>query len=359
MRATKKLVILFALIIFLFSSKIGFAQLRGINYQAVAIDESGEVIPGVNISGQALYDKTIAVRFSILYGSTTGSILYQETQTTNTDQYGLFSVIIGDGNVTGTGQYQRMIDIPWRTANQFLKVEIDIHNVGDYKVMSVQQLMALPYAFYSLKADTAFYAGKSFVSPYSLKSDTATYALFAGNPGTPGATGAIGATGSSGSTGHTGLTGRTGATGAIGLTGATGDKYATSSITTMTIGLASQTFVVGTGLAYTIGQEVVIANSPTDLMIGVVALYTSTTGLMMVNISYISGGPGPFSSWQVNLSGAPGSAGLSGATGSSGMNGATGLTGATGNDGATGSTGSTSNTGVTGSTGATGANTSG
>ena len=89
-----------------------FAQLRGINYQAVAIDENGKEIPGTNISGQIIHANTIGVRFSVLSGSTTGAILYQETHTANTDQYGLFSLIIGDGTVSNTGQYQNLVDIP-------------------------------------------------------------------------------------------------------------------------------------------------------------------------------------------------------------------------------------------------------
>src|ERR1035437_5598089 len=151
-----------------------FAQLRGINYQAVAIDENGNQIPGTDLNGIA-NNNTIAVRFSILSASPTGAILYQETHTTNTDQYGLFSLIIGDGTATNAGQYQHIIDLPWLAANQFLKVEIDIKNNGNFKLMSDQPFMAVPYSFYSLKTDTAFYPGKNFVAPLSLKSDTALY----------------------------------------------------------------------------------------------------------------------------------------------------------------------------------------
>jgi hypothetical protein len=134
------------------------AQLRGLNYQAVAIDENGKEIVGMDLSGQSIQNKTIAVRFSILSGSSNGTILYQEVHSANTDRYGLFSLIIGDGNVSNSGQYQLMVDIPWSAANQFLKVEIDIKNDGNYKLMSIQQFMATPYTFYALKSDTALYS---------------------------------------------------------------------------------------------------------------------------------------------------------------------------------------------------------
>lgn len=164
-----------------------FAQLRGFNYQAVAIDENGVEIVGMDINGQAINNKTIGVRFSILDGSSAGPVLYQETHAAVTDQYGLFSLIIGDGTLTSFGQFQLLVDIPWATANQFLKVEIDIKNGGDYKLMSIQQFMALPYSFYALKSDTA---------QYSLNSVTPAVANWAltGNDSTIAGTNFIGTT---------------------------------------------------------------------------------------------------------------------------------------------------------------------
>lgn len=135
-----------------------FAQLSGISYQAVAIDENGKGIPGMDINGQALPSASISVRFSILSGSISGTLLYQETHTTNTDIYGLFSLVIGTGNVSSSGQYMTITAIPWQTADQYLKVELDIKNDGNYKLMSFQKFMAVPYSFYAAKSDTALYA---------------------------------------------------------------------------------------------------------------------------------------------------------------------------------------------------------
>src|ERR1035437_2776151 len=187
-------------LLFLFSSQFGFAQLKGINYQAVAIDENGVEVVGVDNTGQPINNKTIAVRFSILSGGANGAILYQETHTTNTDLYGLFSLVIGTGNATNAGQYQHLDSLPWAAANQFLKVEIDIKNSGDYKLMSNQQFMAVPYAFYALNAGNTGSTG--------LVGPTGT--------GITGATGEIGGTGNAGTIGTTGTTGDIGVTGDIG-----------------------------------------------------------------------------------------------------------------------------------------------
>ena len=151
----KKLIPICIALFFAFATKTIFAQshpqignLTGINYQAVAIDENGKQLVGMDITGKPLYEKTIGVRFSITKGSG-GTVEYQETQTALTDQYGLFSLVIGAGTQTGTGQYTTLMAIPWIDADQFLKVEIATKNDGDYKMVSNQQFMSVPYSFYT------------------------------------------------------------------------------------------------------------------------------------------------------------------------------------------------------------------
>ncbi len=129
-----------------FSQKIG--NLNGIYYQAVAIDEIGKEIVGTDITGKPLNKKAIGVRFTITKGLN-GAIQWEETHTTNTDKYGLFTLIIGKGVPTGNGKIPRMLDIPWIDADQFLKVEIATKNDGNYKLVSNQQFMSVPYAFYT------------------------------------------------------------------------------------------------------------------------------------------------------------------------------------------------------------------
>ena len=194
-----------------------------------------------------------------------------------------------------------------------------------------------------------------------------------GTSGSTGITGATGSTGNSGSTGSTGLAGLTGSTGFIGSsgftgstgstgpgstgsTGSTGDRYATSSTTSLTIAMGPQTFSIATGLAYSIGQEVIIANSITEQMSGTISNYNPGSGVMDVNVSSTIGA-GTYSPWQVNLKGAPGPAGpagLVGVTGIAGIIGSTGYSGSTGVTGAIGITGETGSTGLLGSTGDTG-----
>ena len=166
-----------------------------------------------------------------------------------------------------------------------------------------------------------------------------------------GATGPTGAKGATGSTGISGATGPTGAgtTGATGPTGADGDRYSSISTTTLTIGTGTISFVISTGLSWSIGMGVIIANSLTQYMNGFVSSYDSVTGTMVADI-IVAEGSGTFSSWSVNIDGVVGQQGVTGATGLTGPTGA-GMTGATGPTGPTGSQGLVGPTGSTGATG--------
>ncbi len=128
-----------------FSQNIG--DLKGIHYQAVAVDEDGKEIVGMDVEGKPLYEKAIGVRFTITKGLD-GTVQYEETHTVTTDKYGLFSVTIGLGEQTG-GTYDHLMEIPWIDADQFLKVEISIKNDGNYRMVSNQQFMSVPYSFYT------------------------------------------------------------------------------------------------------------------------------------------------------------------------------------------------------------------
>ena len=70
----------FLLVLFSFSC-IGQ---EGINYQGVA----------TNISGTELINQNISVQISIISDSATGTVQWQETHSTTTDQFGLFNIVI-------------------------------------------------------------------------------------------------------------------------------------------------------------------------------------------------------------------------------------------------------------------------
>ena len=127
---------------------------QGINYQAVALDQQGQPIPGVDIVGRPIDDAEIGVRISILEASPTGNVLYQEEHEVLTDQYGMFNLTIGQGLQVSADAFNT---INWQ-GDKFLQVELSIENNGAFTLSAVQQLMSVPYAFLAdraLNADDA------------------------------------------------------------------------------------------------------------------------------------------------------------------------------------------------------------
>jgi len=176
----KKLNVFWFIIVICLISQYAYSQnigdLKGIYYQAVAIDENGKEIVGMDVEGKPLYEKAVGVKFTITKGLN-GAIQWEETHTTTTDKYGLFTLIIGQGTTNGNLVYTRLLDIPWIDADQFLKVEIATKNDGNYKVVSNQQFMTVPYSFYTDDiADDAITTAK-ILNETILAEDIATGAV--------------------------------------------------------------------------------------------------------------------------------------------------------------------------------------
>jgi len=133
---------------------------QGINYQAVARTADGVIIPTQNIG----------VRFSILDGSVTGTVLYSETHTVITNSYGLFTLAIGKGTpVTAT-----FPGINWASGtDKFLKVEIAPAGGANYQLQGTTQLLSVPYALYSEK--TRLLAGNSTINITNGNTITGNY----------------------------------------------------------------------------------------------------------------------------------------------------------------------------------------
>jgi hypothetical protein len=85
-----------------------------------------------------------------------------------------------------------------------------------------------------------------------------------------------------------------------------GDRWATTSVTSVTLGTGVKNFVVGLNLAYTTGQRVVIAvdGDEDSRMEGYVRSYDPTTGQLIVDVELFLG-LGTYNVWDVNLFGVP------------------------------------------------------
>ena len=123
---------------------------QGIAYQAVAVKDGPYSLAGQN--PQAIYwsDKQIQVRFTIYEKYPGGSTQYSEFHVTKTDDYGVFNLIIGQGNVI-SGDFTK---IPWDLGTAHLQVEIDFENNGTYKLTSLERFWSVPYAFVTRKSSS-------------------------------------------------------------------------------------------------------------------------------------------------------------------------------------------------------------
>lgn len=122
-----------------------FAQVpQTINYQSVVR----------NSSGVALANQDISLQFTIRNNTPTGPALYQESHIAiSTNSFGLANVEIGTGtNITGS-----INGIDWSAGNKYLQVKLDATGGTSFSNMGTSQLLSVPYALYSQKADTAKY----------------------------------------------------------------------------------------------------------------------------------------------------------------------------------------------------------
>jgi len=119
---------------------------QAINFQGVAIDKNGIPVPGMDELGDPIQNSAIRVRFSILTGTATGTISYQEEHITTTDEFGRFNLEIGRGTATN-GVFSA---INWGGDKHFLQVEVDLSALGtNYTLASVQEFLSVPYALYA------------------------------------------------------------------------------------------------------------------------------------------------------------------------------------------------------------------
>ncbi|MGN8058079.1 hypothetical protein ACTJKN_17495 [Pedobacter sp. 22163] len=172
-----------------------------------------------NANGTPLANKNIALRISILDGSSTGNVQYSEVRNITTNALGLYTLAIG---ATGASSVNGTIaGVTWASGLKFVKVEIDPDNGTNFNLAGTAQLLSVPYALYAANGPTGPKGDPGVAGPAGAQG----IAGVAGPQGPAGATGAqgpIGLTGAAGAQGSVGATGLQGEKGDTGATGATG-----------------------------------------------------------------------------------------------------------------------------------------
>lgn len=136
-----KKVFIFALV-FLLSVASTWAQApKSFSYQAVIRNNDGTIATEVPSN----------VRICIMQGSEPGAVVYMETHVAQSNSNGLITLNIGNGSA----EVGNISSINWQNGPFFLKVEVDPKCKGNYSLVSVQQLLSVPYALYAEKAGNA------------------------------------------------------------------------------------------------------------------------------------------------------------------------------------------------------------
>ena len=130
------------IVIFSFSSSIVFAQTPfSFNYQGLARDAQGE----------PLSNQEISLLMSLISGFENGIIEFQEEHVVTTNEFGIFSIQIGQGNLL----LGNLRNIDWGEDSYFLRTEMDPTAGENYINLGTSQLNSVPYALFAAEAANA------------------------------------------------------------------------------------------------------------------------------------------------------------------------------------------------------------
>ncbi len=111
---------------------------QGMQYQAVARDLQGKVLP----------NQEIMLRITLVNDAKSPTVYFSEVHAAKTNSLGLFTLVIGGGQEE-TGKFA---DVPWSTQDIWMQVGIKDKGKSDFATISSSKLLAVPYAFHAATA---------------------------------------------------------------------------------------------------------------------------------------------------------------------------------------------------------------
>lgn len=110
----------------------------GFNYQGIITDDRDQIIPSTNID----------IEISITIGAQ-GSEVYAEAHRVMTSKNGIFSLIIGQGQILA-GDYST---INWSAGNLWISTSADLDDDGNFELLGTSQFLSVPYAIHAQSVD--------------------------------------------------------------------------------------------------------------------------------------------------------------------------------------------------------------
>ena len=158
------------------TSFISFAQAPELmSYQALVRDSNDQLIQ----------NSPVGLRISILLNSDTGSAVYTETHTVNTNENGLVTLSIGSGTTSDD-----FSSIDWGDGTYYIKSETDPSGGSNYTIEGTSQLLSVPYALYAKNSGNSDGNGSNEPNPVNdfnsnfLVADFSTVYAYNGATGT-------------------------------------------------------------------------------------------------------------------------------------------------------------------------------
>jgi hypothetical protein len=112
---------------------------KGINFQAIARNNSGYIIP----------NKLLTIRVSIKADTASTKNEYQEIVPVTTNALGLFTIVVGQYETNKTVTMGPFENINWSKAEKYLQIEIDTLGDLSFINMGAQKINYVPFSFYA------------------------------------------------------------------------------------------------------------------------------------------------------------------------------------------------------------------
>ncbi|MEO0037912.1 MAG: hypothetical protein RIQ59_1123, partial [Bacteroidota bacterium] len=149
------------LIFIFFCASIAVSQTRGITYQAIIYDPlyGNQTLPGNDYPLITYKNKSICLKFEIT--DFNANVVYAETQTLTTNEFGMVNLIIGKGIYNG-GKVTSFDKIIWNSEIDGLIVSVDISsNCSNFIQISKESFTAVPFALGSSSSQSVSTGGVS------------------------------------------------------------------------------------------------------------------------------------------------------------------------------------------------------
>ena len=104
-----------------------------------------------NALNALVQEGNVGVRISILQGTASGTVVYQESHLSATNINGLLTLEIGMGSPL-VGSFAA---INWENGPYFIQSEIDTTGGSNYSITTTSQLLAVPYALHAKTSSDA------------------------------------------------------------------------------------------------------------------------------------------------------------------------------------------------------------